>query len=112
MNIYCDGATTRVCYIFEGERPTVLQIPKGTSNQGEYWAVINALLEATHRDFDDVTILSDSQLIVRQLGGDYKIRDKGLQVLAYLAQGLASKIDKVEYKWIPREENPAGKVLG
>jgi ribonuclease HI len=77
-----------------------------TSNESEYIAIL-AALEALH----DVTeVLSDSQLVVRQLNHDYHIKEDRLRALAEKVWAVAD--GKVVFTWIPRKENKAGKVLG
>ena len=56
-------------------------------------------------------ILSDSELIIKQLNGEYAIRDATLEVACneiwHLCRGYS-----VKFTWVPREENLAGKILG
>ena len=114
MIAYCDGSTTKGCYIIEGE--TAVLFPyKGrvTVNAGEYLALI-ALLKAVEKragEFQEgLTIYMDSELVVNQIVGWYQCRNYALSLLlarAWLALG------KIQCKlfWIPREENKAGQVL-
>lgn len=76
----------------------------GTNNTAEYTAVIRAL-ETVHSIGDlEAHIKSDSQLIVRQLNGEYKVKDPDLRPLhekvVHLCKGL-----KVHFEHIPREHN-------
>ena len=111
MKIYCDGSTTRACVVVEGRPPKIIAYDeKVTSNTGEYLAIIEALKEAKRLDLQEVEILTDSLLIVRQFYGDYACRKKHLQALLKQVDELVHK-PGWEVKWIPREENPAGKLL-
>ena len=110
MKIYCDGATTKVCFIPEGCRPFVYYLRhKKTNNEGEYTAVLYALLWAKTQREKQVEILSDSELIVKQLAGEYALKNPRLRDLAQQVWHAAQNMT-VSYRWIPREENPAGKV--
>jgi len=78
-----------------------------TNNEAEYIAVIRALEKFSP---EVAEILSDSQLVVNQLNLKWstkedRLRNYGNQVHK-LAQG------KVKFTWIPREQNPAGRLLG
>jgi len=79
-------------------------IGSGTNNFAEYSAVIKALETAHGMGDTDVHIKTDSQLIVRQLNGEYKVKDPGLKPLheraVRLCKGLA-----VHFEHIPREKN-------
>lgn len=82
---------------------------RGTNNQAEYLAAIRALKEAKG---SELLLLSDSQLLVRQLKGEYKVKDKELQKLKKEFDNL-KKNRKIEIKWIPRERNKlADKLAG
>ena len=107
MRIFVDGNPTTVCCVLEGGRPVVKSLYwKVTSNEAEYYAVLYALYQFPNAD----EILSDSELIVKQLNGQYALRNRRLRELAVLVWKQAG--DRVKFTWIPREENLAGKVLG
>lgn len=89
-----------------------------TNNQAEYGGVIGAL-EFIKKDLVPVTKITalefylDSDLIVNQLSGKYKIKSPELAVLAIRAKNLEKEIcSAVFYKQIPREKNkPADKIV-
>lgn len=119
--IYCDGSRTQVCYIIEGQEPQVIPaLGNGitvTSNEGEYYGLMRALQAAKIQDLKDITILSDSQLIVNQLTKgkngvpNFKAKEKRMRDLRNIIWTMAGGFKSVEYKWIRREDNPAGIVL-
>ncbi len=88
------GKTLRKQAIFLGER---------TNNQAEYYALLKAL-EFLPEGTTEVTCRLDSQLVVRQLQGVYKIKDAILRDLAQRILSLAQRY-RVTYEHIPREEN-------
>lgn len=82
-----------------------------TNNQAEYEGVIFALQKAKQLKIKKVELRVDSELIGRQLLGEYKIKDPGLQPLFIKAWNLRLDYDKVDIKIIPREQNKAADKL-
>jgi len=78
-----------------------------TNNVAEYMALIRGLEAIQTLNAETVNFYLDSQLVVRQMQGIYKIKNKGLLPLAQRAQGLCSQLPKgaVKFHHIPREEN-------
>jgi len=79
-------------------------IGEGTNNVAEYTAVLRALEYARHAGERNVHLRSDSQLIVRQLSGDYKTRDPKLKALKRKVDALLKEMN-VTFEHIPREQN-------
>lgn len=76
----------------------------GTNNIAEYTAVIRAL-ETTHSMGEsEVHLKTDSQLVVRQLNGEYKVKDPELKPLKARVDSLCRGL-KVHFEHIPREKN-------
>ena len=75
-----------------------------TNNQAEYTAVIHALADAADEGLRDITLYSDSQLIIRQLRGEYKVRDRCLRHLYTRAQHIIDTFDSITLKNVPRED--------
>ena len=82
-----------------------------TNNQAEYMAII-AVLRRFSDTKDEITIYSDSKNTVSQLNHEYAINNHELRLLAMEAWNLISKYSNLKIKWIPREKNLAGKMLG
>lgn len=80
-------------------------IGETTNNQAEYRALLRALQEAADKGAESVTCYLDSELVVKQLNGLYKIKEAGLQALAMEAIKLKNKFKKVEFKHVRREQN-------
>lgn len=78
-----------------------------TNNVAEYSGLIKALqwLLANNLASSRVEILSDSQLIVNQLTGDYRVKAKRMISLYKQVLLLMSKFHHIQIKWVPREEN-------
>ncbi|HEX9503213.1 MAG TPA: ribonuclease HI family protein [Patescibacteria group bacterium] len=80
-------------------------IGTATNNQAEYKALIAALELATTMGAESLVCHMDSELIVRQLQGKYKIRDSELGVLAAEVLRQTSKFKQIEFVHVPREKN-------
>jgi ribonuclease HI len=76
-----------------------------TNNVAEYQALIAALQKAIKLGGTAVNILSDSELMVRQLNGRYKIKSVGLRPLYLEVVKLLGQFESVSLKHIPREQN-------
>ena len=80
-------------------------IGETTNNVAEYLAVIYALQEAVYKEAKSVKLKIDSQLVARQLKGEYKVKDKNIRIFFDLALNLLKSFDKIEIEEVPREEN-------
>jgi len=110
--IYCDGSTTEACYVIEGQDPEIrVHADVVTNNQGEYLAVIYALWQALRQGIKDIEILTDSELVVYQTLGRYKVKSPNLQHLWGILNWSAQKFDSFSIQHVDRENNPAGRVL-
>jgi ribonuclease HI len=97
-------------YVLESEDGTVLtahgeRIGVATNNVAEYSALVAGLEKALELGVDEVEVISDSELLVKQMTGEYRIKNETLQDLAHEARRLARKIGKVTYKAVRREHN-------
>ena len=82
-----------------------------TNNVAEYKALIAALQKAIKLKATQVEIRADSELMIRQLNGRYKIKSVGLRPLYLEAMQLLAKFETVSLKHIPRELNTAADKL-
>jgi len=76
-----------------------------TNNQAEYMALIKGLEEAYRRGWKAILVLTDSELLVRQISGNYKVRDQKLRVLYEKVKTLLGCFSHWEIKHIEREGN-------
>jgi len=76
-----------------------------TNNFAEYSALVAALEYALRNHFRALKILSDSELLVKQIKGEYKVRSAPLQDLYAKAKALIREFDAFAIQHIPREEN-------
>ena len=114
-HIYVDGSGgTKSGYGFfvkETGESFFEEKPGLTNNQAEYFAIITALKKFQNSS-EEITIFSDSKNTVNQLNHEFAINNEQLRILAQESWLLIPKISKLKIKWIPREENLAGKMLG
>ncbi|HYC79401.1 MAG TPA: ribonuclease HI family protein [Candidatus Binatia bacterium] len=80
-------------------------IGEGTNNQAEYKALIKGISEAAAMGAQTITCYLDSELVVKQLNGQYKIKEPGLQVLAMHVIRSKNKFQSIEFKHVRREHN-------
>jgi len=82
-----------------------------TNNVAEYQGLILGLQAAATLKPRHLTIRSDSQLIVRQLAGRYKVRSPLLKPLWRQARGMLAPFETVEIEHIPRQDNKEADAL-
>lgn len=76
-----------------------------TNNQAEYHALLLALREAQAKGATRLAIYCDSELVVRQIEGAYKVKNEGLRTLYQEAMQLLRNFGKYTIAHIPREKN-------
>ena len=97
-------------YVLEAEDGTVLAahgeaIGIATNNVAEYSALIAGLERAAQIGVGEVEIVSDSELMVKQMRGEYKVKNEALRELSRRAARLASAVGKVRYTAVRRDQN-------
>ena len=76
-----------------------------TNNVAEYLALVYALQEAIQAGYSNVTIKTDSELLARQVNGQYKVRDAQLRLFHDLALHVMRGFTRCSVEHIPRELN-------
>ena len=84
---------------------------EATNNIAEYLALVYGLQEALQLGYHEVTVKSDSELLVKQTQGAYKVRDRNLRLLQGLVQHLIKGFRSVHIEHIPRTKNAAADRL-
>ncbi|RLG44775.1 MAG: hypothetical protein DRN81_03725 [Thermoproteota archaeon] len=108
MKVYTDGSGNgKVCYVTADGRVRIKEYENVTNNEAEYLAVLLAVKELK----GNLDVYSDSQLVVQQLNRKWSIRKDRLRKYAEMIWKHCEH-RRVRFYWIPREKNPAGKVLG
>jgi ribonuclease HI len=82
-----------------------------TNNVAEYEALIAGLEAAQAYPAREMRVRADSQLLVRQLEGRYKVKHPNLRPLYQRARELLSRYERVDLQHVPREENTVADAL-
>ncbi|MFH1361997.1 MAG: ribonuclease HI family protein [bacterium] len=86
-------------------------IGETTNNIAEYSAFIRGLEEAAKLKAKEVSVFCDSELLVKQIKGEYRVKNQGLRPLFARAKALLDNFDKFSLKHIPREQNKEADAL-
>jgi ribonuclease HI len=76
-----------------------------TNNIAEYTALVRALERACIVGAKRLVICSDSELLVKQMKGEYKVKNEGLKPLYQQARTLAARYEGVAFQHVFREQN-------
>ena len=97
-------------YVLEAEDGTVLDargetIGVATNNVAEYSALVAGLERAAELRVTELEVVSDSELLVKQMRGEYRVKNRALQDLFLDASRLARALRRVTYTAVRREHN-------
>ena len=103
-------------YVLEAEDGTVLDargeaIGVATNNVAEYRGLLAGLEAALERGVEEIEVVSDSELLVKQMRGEYKVKNEALRELVANADALARRLSKVTYTAVRREHNELADTL-
>ena len=90
-----------------GRRAAAHAVPLGrrTNNEAEYEALLHGLDLARRHGADRLVVRSDSELLVRQMTGEYRVKAVHLKPLVERARALASAFASVRFEAVPRARN-------
>ena len=122
LRIYIDGATRENpgrsgigVVICDGEDRTVKKISEyigiTTNNVAEYSALIYALQEALIMKVKEVVIFTDSELVAKQISGEYVVKNEHLKRLRKQVGHLSQGFEKVDIQFLKREQNKSADRL-
>jgi probable phosphoglycerate mutase len=114
--VACDGASRgnpgpagAGAQVTDADGAVLAEIAEGlgetTNNVAEYTAVIRGLERAQELGATEVLLRSDSQLLINQLTGRYRVRTPHLQPLHDRVRMLAAGFDSIRFEHVPRERN-------
>jgi probable phosphoglycerate mutase len=114
--VACDGASRgnpgpagAGAQITDGDGAVLAEIAEGlgetTNNVAEYTAVIRGLERALELGAREVLLRSDSQLLINQIEGRYRVRTPHLQPLHRRVRELARRFERIDYEHVRRERN-------
>jgi ribonuclease HI len=97
-------------YVLEVEDGTVLAahgeaIGVATNNVAEYRGLVAGLARAAELGVDELEVVSDSELLVKQMRGEYRVKNAALRELSLEAARLARQVGRVSYTAVRREHN-------
>jgi ribonuclease HI len=114
--LYTDGGSrgnpgpAAYAYVLETDDGTVLDargepIGVATNNVAEYRALVEGLRAAARAGVDELQVVSDSELLVKQMRGEYKVKNAALRELSLQAARIGRSIGTVRYRAVRRELN-------
>jgi ribonuclease HI len=122
LNIYIDGAARGNpgpagigIVITDAKDQTVKNVSRylgnTTNNVAEYTALIFGMDEARSLGAKEIVINTDSELLAKQLGGEYKVKNSALKDLYAKVKNLLNSFDEVRVNQIEREKNKGADKL-
>jgi ribonuclease HI/probable phosphoglycerate mutase len=120
--LYCDGASrgnpgpssygwTLVDDSGKCVREAGKRLPEGTNNVAEYEAMVAGLTAACELGIKQVVVRADSELVIRQVTGRYKVKSPGLLPLYQKVLELSGRFDRISFEHVPREQNKRADAL-
>lgn len=114
--IYTDGAArgnpgpAGIGVVIKNDKGEVLQeissfLGQATNNVAEYTALITALEKAVALNAREVQVFTDSELVVKQIKGEYRVKNEGLKPLYQKAKKLIGQLDGFTITHVPRDKN-------
>jgi ribonuclease HI len=97
-------------FVLETEDGTVLAaeghaIGVATNNVAEYSGLVAGLRKALELHVPEVEVVSDSELLVKQMRGEYRVKNEALRALFVEASTLARELQNIEYRHVKRAHN-------
>jgi ribonuclease HI len=126
LTLYFDGAAfpnakdvggeRGIGVVLEGPDGVVKEISEklpglGSSNSAEYNALIRGLEEALKLGATEVMVRGDSQLVIRQLEGKFRVTSDKIKPLFEKVATLSREFERLDLQWIPREQNKRADAL-
>ncbi len=121
MHIYTDGASRgnpgegACAYVFTTTDGTVFEkdgeyLGETTNNRAEYQAIKLALDDAVSVHRGPIVLHSDSQLVIKQINGEYRVKSDNLKSLYDEILSLTNRYDDLEFRYVPRDNTQIGKA--
>jgi len=115
LKVYSDGACrgnpgpSAIAFMILTDNGEILKrgseyVGFGTNNQAEYKALISALDAVSKMESQEVVCYLDSELIVKQLNGEYQVKHPNLRKLWLQVQDLKKSFEKISFLHVPRTE--------
>ncbi len=105
------GRTACAFIIFDENHSEIekkgIYLGEGTNNIAEYLGLILGLICALKYKPDKLEIYSDSNLVIQQINGKYRVKDSQLMKLYVVATEILKLFPEVKIDYVPNEKNPA-----
>jgi ribonuclease HI len=88
-----------------------LYLGQATNNVAEWTALCIGLEAAVERPIRRLAVRLDSELVVKQMRGEYRVKNPALQPLHRRARALVSRFEHVDIKHVPRKQNALADAL-
>lgn len=105
--LYFDGAEFSYAYVIDGEPHTAHHVKKVTTVESEAIALREGLRHASDLGLEYLKIYGDSQVVINQALGLYKVRGPVLRSIFSEIRAYLTLIPFFEFNWIPRDQNIA-----
>ncbi len=97
-------------YVLEADDGHVLAahgeaIGRATNNVAEYTGLVAGMAKAAELGVDDLDVVSDSELLVKQMRGEYRVKNPALRELWEQANGVERRFARVRYRAVRRAHN-------
>ena len=114
--LFCDGGArgnpgpAAVAYVLSDPKGREVEargeyVGSATNNVAEYRALLAGLEAASRHGVESLRVCMDSELVVRQMDGAYRVKNEGLKPLHAAASEAADRLPRVRFKFVRREEN-------
>jgi ribonuclease HI len=109
---YCDGGSRNdhaaCAWIITNEDDVILHfnylyLGSRSNNESEYYGLIMLLTSAIAGGVKELNVIQDSELVSRQVTGQYQVKAEHLKPLYSMAQDLIKKFDKITFETVSRE---------
>lgn len=101
--------------IFDAHKQVVAEYAEAigitTNNQAEYRSLIQGLRVSIHHGITKLSCYLDSELLVRQINGQYRVKDTLLKPLFHEVERLSGHFERITFAHIPRERNARADAL-
>lgn len=101
--------------VYDEEKNVLAEVSQyigvGTNNQAEYSALLQTLKKAIELGATEVECYLDSELVVKQMNREYKVRDAALAKIFVAILNVAKDLEKVSFHHVYREHNTAADAL-
>jgi ribonuclease HI len=114
MKLYIDGACSgnpgpaAAAWLVVDGNKVLLEgseyLDNSTNNVAEYTAIIRGMEACIDRGYVNIQVFSDSQLCIRQINGEYRVKKKHLKPLHERVLYLKDRFSLIEFIWIERED--------